>query len=131
MKNIPDSEIRIAAWLDSPNTPVDAWKTYTYRRIASETELSDATVREKLCQVCFNKKILPEAKTPLDYLEWRRVYAHVSGGRSRRIPQAIWQEIEYARFYKKKTLREIAVEFDISYKTIQKYFKKLKDAGTT
>ena len=126
MKRIASSESVLAAWVDNPTTPADAWKTYTYQQIAAEVGLSETTVRHKLCKVLFEKKVLPEAKSPLDYLEWRQVYAHVSGGRGRRVPQAIWDEIEFARLHKKKTLMELSIEFGISYNTIQSHFKKLK-----
>jgi len=124
MKPIPKSETAIAAWLENPNTPADAWKTYTYKQIAAEVGMSETTVRQKLCKVLFEKKILADAESPLDYLEWRRVSAILSGSRGKRVPQDMWDEIEFARIHKKKTLMELSIEFGISYNTIQSHFQE-------
>ena len=113
---------KLEAWLDNPNTPKDAWKTLTYREIADQAEVSESSVYTHF------EQLLAE-RMEVDAVEIRRIrqeMAFEKGSHGKRIPIHMQEKMKYAKFVEKKDLKEISLDFNISYSGVQKFFKRLE-----
>lgn len=117
-----DARKKIEAWLDDPNTPKDAWKTITYREAANQAGVSESAMYTHFLHVLAEHLKIDA----IEILEIRRDIAFEEGTHGKRIPIEIQEKMKYARFVQKKSLREISLEFNISYSGVQKFFKRLE-----
>ena len=117
-----DAREKIEAWLDNPNTPKDAWETMSQRKIAEQVGVSTYAVFMHF------EPILAE-RMKVDVAEiraLRKERAFEKGTHGKRIPPDMQEKMKYARFVQKKNLKDISLEFNISYSGVQKFFKRLE-----
>ena len=63
---------KIEKWLDNPDTPDDAWKTYTYDQIIDETGTSSGSVNRYVFEIIAERKNL----MPSQVLDIRNEYLY-------------------------------------------------------
>ena len=111
---------KLKIWLHHPSTPDDAWYTLPYKKIAEHAGISEHAARMNLPHLIAEKF----KKEPAYCKEIRNDYATKVNSKGKRISSQTWAAINHARYYEKKSVYDISIEFSVSYRTLIKHFKE-------
>lgn len=115
---------RITEWFNNPETPEDAWKTWSLHDIAADADVSVHTVSIKLPILVIEK--YPEIETHKRFLfareAWRR---HNKRARTTGLTKDDIDDIRERR-RNGDTLIQITMDTSYSYSTVRKYCKGIK-----
>lgn len=111
---------RIAAWLDAPSTPWEAWETWTYQQIVAHSGIPYTSIAENLVVVVAEQRGIPIAEVKeRRYTAWQEKAGRMTA-----------EQLARLKFYRAQDppmdYDECAVRLKCSSNSVRYHCRKLK-----
>lgn len=124
-ENKINAQQRIRQWFENPETPEDAWKTWTLEEIANDASVSVHTVNMRLPDLV--KERYPVIDSYIRFKKAREAYKRINRKPKTnvKLPKEVIEDIRERR-RNGDFLIQISLDTGISYPTVVKYCKGIK-----